>query len=847
MKQNKLIISMLMLLCACCTLPAIAESKQIAFPGAEGFGRYATGGRGGTVYHVTNLNDSGDGSLRWALGQNGKKIIVFDVSGTIKLLSQLKITDNTTIAGQSAPGDGICVSNFPCIIDGNNVIVRYMRFRLGNEALKNNANAHEGDGFGALDKKNIIIDHCSVSWSIDECLSMGGCSDITVQWCLVAQSLVNAGHSKGAHGYGGNWGGAGATYHHNLLAHHTSRAPRLGPRPTTQTDERMDMRNNVIYNWSGEGCYGGEGMNINIVNNYYKPGPGTKAKYPKTGSNAYKQMRIASVGIRNNKYIEDYGEAYRPALHLIGSYYVTGNKNTEFEQVTNDNWTYGMYNQIDPSGWDGLYTDAVKEQIKRSEPINYVFVTNHTADKAYDMVTQWAGASLHRDALDEQFVNDVKNGTATATGSGLDYGFINVQTDNTAIVNIYGSAWPTLNSTTAPTDTDGDGMPDDWEDAHELDKNNAADGSATPTGSGYTNIEIYLNSLVSEITDAQNIGGAFTGEAQEGELENVEYTLSNTTHTNAWNFENNISVTATSIPTYSGNGETFLATSNKQYTINLPKDVIVTTVKIHGYNVSNPSRIKELNGTELDVSAYTFTGGSNNAKEYTFNDINASGTLTFTVYKNTQVKITLIGVKHNEIVGESTGGDDGGSQTGGSDEYTYTIAPSTHEGDWNFSNDISISTDKDYGENHIGTFYGIKYSRNVDFTINLPEDIAINTVEVEGWSNATSTDSPQYQYITKLGNNTFNESEHTFGTSPSKHTYTLANPAIGTMVFRNAGGKQLICAITLIGSAATDIKTIKSSEQRLGDDAIYNLQGVRVQNPTQRGIYIRNGKKFVVK
>ena len=236
------------LLLLCGPMTASAQEKTPAFPGAEGFGRYVTGGRGGQVLHVKNLKDSGYQSLRWCLQQQGAKTIVFDVSGTIHLESSLSIPSNTTIAGQTAPGDGICVADYPCNINGNNVIVRYMRFRLGNKnVLKDGADGW--DGFGGFDKQDWIIDHCSVSWSIDECLSVLGNKNTTVQWCLVAQSLVNSGHSKGAHGYGGNWGGSGASFHHNLIAHHTSRTPRLGPRPTTQLDERMDMRNNVIYNY----------------------------------------------------------------------------------------------------------------------------------------------------------------------------------------------------------------------------------------------------------------------------------------------------------------------------------------------------------------------------------------------------------------------------------------------------------------------------------------------------------------------------------------------------------------------------------------------------------------------
>ena len=269
-----------------CSVTTMAQKELVAFPGAEGFGRHATGGRGGKVYHVTTLEDDNQkGSLRWANAQAGPKTIVFDVSGTIFLKSPLHFTENTTVAGQTAPGDGICLADYPVSVGSNNII-RYLRFRLGNRQVAH----HEGDGLGGSRCHDVIVDHCSISWSIDECLSVFGNQNFTVQWCIVAQSLNNAGHKKGKHGYGGNWGGSGASYHHNLIAHHTSRTPRLGPSAFTQEDERMDLRNNVIYNWTENGCYGGEAMTVNIVNNYYKPGPGTP--------NDLRGMRIAAPNIR---------------------------------------------------------------------------------------------------------------------------------------------------------------------------------------------------------------------------------------------------------------------------------------------------------------------------------------------------------------------------------------------------------------------------------------------------------------------------------------------------------------------------------------------------------------------
>ena len=491
-----------------------AQELQPAFPGAEGFGRYVTGGRGGNVFHVTNLNDSGEGSLRWALSQAGIKTIVFDVSGTIELKSKLNIPSNTTIAGQTAPGDGICVADYRCAINGNNVIVRYMRFRLGNDYVTTNG-ADGWDGFGALDKNNYIIDHCSVSWSIDECLSCIGGKNITVQWCISAQSLRHAGHTKGNHGYGGNWGGSGASFHHNLMIHHESRTPRLGPRYTTQLDERMDMRNNVIYNWTGNGVYGGEAMTINIVNNYYKPGPGSPS--------GVKGMRIAAVNLRTTKYVTQY-TAYKPTEHIWGKFFVDGNVNTKYSQVTEDNWTYGMYNQISNSDNDNLYTAVAKDTMRLRSPMPFPHTTTHSADVAYEKVLAYAGASLHRDSHDALMVSDCRDGIATYTGDYYEKkatsptegkknaaGIINSPYDNKpAGADDNWSPWPTLTSNIPPVDTDGDGIPDSWEEEHGLDPNNAEDGKIVAED-GYTNLEHYLNSLVEDITEAQLADGTIEG------------------------------------------------------------------------------------------------------------------------------------------------------------------------------------------------------------------------------------------------------------------------------------------------------------------------------------------------
>ena len=487
----------------CLAVYAQFESAP-AFPGAEGHGRFTTGGRGGKVYHVTRLTDDGQpGSFRHACNQAGRRTIVFDVSGTIYLTSELKLRNgNVSILGQTAPGDGVCIADYPFSIAASNVIIRYMRFRLGNR----NVAYHEGDGLGGMDQQNIVIDHCSVSWSVDECLSVYGSKNISVQWCYVDQSMVASGHSKGNHGYGGNWGGSGASYHHNLLAHHTSRTPRLGPRPSTQTDERMDLRNNVIYNWGGEGCYGGEGMKVNIVNNYYKPGPGTPS--------GTKGMRIAAVGIRTSEYTHhdtDNPNDWDKMWHVWGKYYVNGNVNTKYSDVTSDNWTYGMYNQINDSKVDYTYTQETKDTMRIEKPIAYGYITTHTAQKAYEMVTRYAGASYRRDSHDSYITDDVLAGTAKYSGAGQEgKGFINNQDE--------AGGWPELASTEAPTDTDQDGIPDEWETRYGLDPNNTNDGSVCSLDEKgyYTNLEIYCNSLVENDIKAQNanslttMSGSFT-------------------------------------------------------------------------------------------------------------------------------------------------------------------------------------------------------------------------------------------------------------------------------------------------------------------------------------------------
>ena len=253
-----------------CLLGAVSciQAQQIAFPGAEGYGKWTTGGRGGRVLTVTNLNDSGEGSFRDAVEQMGPRIVVFAVDGTIELKSPLRVNnDSITIAGQSAPGDGICLKDYPLVVNASNVIIRYIRVRVGD---LNNLDS-DGLGGGRYGQKNVILDHLSVSWSIDECLSIYKTENLTVQWCLVTHSLNTSVHTKGSHGFGGIWGGYKASFHHNLLANHASRNPRFASVDGTKW---VDYRNNVVYNWGFKTAYGGgHHAEINMVNNYYKPGP----------------------------------------------------------------------------------------------------------------------------------------------------------------------------------------------------------------------------------------------------------------------------------------------------------------------------------------------------------------------------------------------------------------------------------------------------------------------------------------------------------------------------------------------------------------------------------------------
>ena len=466
-----------------------------AFPGAEGGGMYTTGGRGGKVIHVTNLNDSGAGSLRAALNESGARTIVFDVCGTIQLKSQLSIKNgDVTIAGQTAPGEGITLRDYTVYVGANNVIIRFIRFRMGDETKQ------ENDATWGRYQQDIIIDHCSMSWCTDECGSFYANKNFTMQWCLLGESLNESVHGKGSHGYGGIWGGKNASFHHNLLTCHKSRNPRFcHPQVyssyVTTHRGNVDYRNNVVYNWGDNSSYGGEDLHINMVGNYYKPGPASKQRNYFLDANGY-----YSSGNTQYKY---------PRLYVEGNYHA-GSYATA---LNSDNWQ-GIYWHDQSNATQHAAGDAPGAKLNAPLPIKQndskvCHTSTHSAANAYARVLDHVGASLRRDAVDKRLVDDARNGKATYSngGNGSKNGIIDSQS---AV-----GGWPTLTATSeeiarATTDTDGDHIPDYYEQLMGLDKTKADATEKTLDPQGlYSNFEMYLHLLVKEITTAQLAGSSY--------------------------------------------------------------------------------------------------------------------------------------------------------------------------------------------------------------------------------------------------------------------------------------------------------------------------------------------------
>ncbi len=454
--------------------PTPPAGKVIAFPGADGGGRYTTGGQGGSIYVVNSLEDDivdpKIGTLRYGIQTTGKRIIVFNVSGRIDLKGDLSIrSGSVTILGQSAPGDGICLSGYPLLVRANNVIIRFLRFRMGD------LNGREADAL-TIEKghSNIIIDHCSCSWSTDECLSIYGVENATVQYCVVSESLNNSVHAKGAHGYAGIWGGKNTSFHHNLLAHHSSRMPRFDHDYVTEANVApTDFINNVVYNWGGNSAYGGESRKssgnqrqYNFIANYYKPGPATKS-----GVKARLLNPTTKCG--------NCGSSVVP-----GKFYVVNNTMYSSSTVTADNWS-------------GVYPDesSKKEQCKSDArfTFDYCMKNEQTAQQAFDAVLAKVGCSLKRDAVDARIINEVKNGNYTYEGSnGSTGGLIDTPADV--------GGWPEYKGTKDfSLDTDKDGMPNEWETLHGLDPEDPKDARATTLSKPYLNLEVYLNDIVAHL------------------------------------------------------------------------------------------------------------------------------------------------------------------------------------------------------------------------------------------------------------------------------------------------------------------------------------------------------------
>ena len=471
---------------------AIPEAEEDgtarAFPGAEGGGMYATGGRGGTVYHVTSLADTNtEGTLRYAVNQSGPRTVVFDVAGVIELQSQLNITKgDLTIAGQTAPGDGICLKGYTFRISASNVIVRFIRCRMGDET------ATEDDAIQIMSHDNdkytgIVIDHCSVSWSTDECASFYGMKDFSFQWNIVSESLRVSIHEKGTHGYGGIWGGNNVTYHHNLLAHHDSRNPRIDHDYVSTQKGPVTLANNVIYNWRGNTTYGGESSanngsdykKYNVVGNYYKAGPATPSNHiwflePTTS--------CSNCG----------------GTILPGHFYMTGNVMHGKSDYGSNNWSTSAVHA----------NQSTIDKIKETAPYAGNAFSLHSAEDAFTAVTAYAGASFHRDAIDARIADEARNGTATYKGSKSGIaGLIDTQGDV--------GGWPAYAATSdemdALRDSDGDGIPDAVEEAWGLEKSNNSDGKATTIDpqKRYTNLEMYLHYLVKDIVAGGNAGATY--------------------------------------------------------------------------------------------------------------------------------------------------------------------------------------------------------------------------------------------------------------------------------------------------------------------------------------------------
>ena len=477
----------------------LSSAQALAFPGAEGGGRFTTGGRDGTLYRVTTLEDYGEGeapiegSLRYGIEQvKGPRTVIFDVSGIIDMKAPMFLTSgdpDISIIGQTAPGDGITLKgynfsfNLSTVKTELNAIVRFMRFRPGDEHPD-----YAEDGIGGRYFTDAIVDHVTASWSVDETFSFYACEDFTAQWCMATESLNNSNHAKGAHGYGAMFSGNNASFHHLLLAHHGSRCPRISDYENENDfgSGPFDVRNVVYYNWSqdGQGSYGGKNAKFNLTNCYYKAGPATGE-----GSISWRILQTD------------------PSARI----YLEGNHVTANQETTVDNWTTGVWEQF----WRDVHpTEEEMRAMQEHDYHPFGKVTTHTAEDAYEKVLGYAGASLHRDAVDCRMVDEVRTGAASHIGSYFvdeNGDGVNDVTPRPGIIDTVGDTegYPEVKSLEPWPDTDGDGIPDIWEEAYGLDPQDASDAAkATVDESGrYSNLEVYFHNLVQHIVKLQNEGG----------------------------------------------------------------------------------------------------------------------------------------------------------------------------------------------------------------------------------------------------------------------------------------------------------------------------------------------------
>ncbi|OVE79581.1 hypothetical protein BVY01_02190 [bacterium I07] len=414
-------------------------SRQLAFPEAEGFGRFAKGGRGGTILHVTNLNDRGPGSLREAVESIGPRIVIFSISGTISLRSELKILNPyITVAGQTAPGDGICIKTYPLIISTHNVIIRYLRIRLGDEA------GRAVDGLSIANAENVIVDHCSISWTLDEAVNTWHQTrNITIQWCLIAESLHDS-RVRDGHGFAASLGGENTSYHHNLIANHAGRNPSIAGDLRNPTIN-LDFRNNAVFNWRHR-TLDGKPRSINVVNNYYKPGPAS-----------LKDLNLVKI-----QQLQD---------QTFGKWYIDGNIMEGKVAGCKDNWNHLVEIPV-----------KMPESSRRDSACLNAPVSTQSARKAFQDILNKSGAILpKRDKVDKRIVEEVRSGKTTY-GNGIISSQVEV------------GGWPELLASKPEEDRDRDGLPDQWESRYGARDGMSMQSSSDPDEDGYTNIEEYLNS-----------------------------------------------------------------------------------------------------------------------------------------------------------------------------------------------------------------------------------------------------------------------------------------------------------------------------------------------------------------